>query len=43
MHARPPADHTPSLPRRLGWFVLLWLCGIAAVGLVALLIRSALL
>lgn len=32
-----------SLLQRLGWFALLWLCGIAAVGLVALLIRSVLL
>lgn len=28
---------------RLGWFVLLWLAGVAAVGAVALAIRGALL
>ena len=28
--------------RRLGWFALLWLCGVLAVGTVALLIRWAL-
>lgn len=32
----------PPLLRRLGWFVLLWLGGIGAVGSVALLIRWAL-
>jgi len=26
-------------PRRLGWLVLLWLGGVAALGLVALLLR----
>jgi|SoiMethySBSTD1v2_1073268.scaffolds.fasta_scaffold2368915_2 hypothetical protein len=36
-------ESRPSLLQRLGWFALLWLCGIAAVGLVALLIRSMLL
>jgi hypothetical protein len=39
----PPPDSQPPLLQRLGWFVLLWLAGIAAVGLVALLIRSVLL
>ena len=43
MPANPPADDTPSLARRLGWFALLWLCGIAAVGFVAFVIRSVLL
>jgi len=45
-----PIDQNPNaiirmapLLQRLGWFVLLWLAGIAAVGLVALLIRSVLL
>ncbi|UFN49321.1 DUF2474 family protein [Roseomonas sp. OT10] len=28
--------------RRLGWFVLLWACGVAAVGTVGLLIRAVL-
>ena len=32
-----------SLLQRIGWFVLLWLAGIAAVGIVAFLIRSVLL
>lgn len=40
---RTPPDGERPLLRRLGWFVLLWLCGIAAVGLVAFLIRSVLL
>jgi hypothetical protein len=39
----PPPEGPPPLLQRLGWFILLWLCGIAAVGLVALLIRSVLL
>jgi hypothetical protein len=43
MHEPPPPDRAPSLLRRLGWFALLWLCGIGAVGLVAFLIRSVLL
>lgn len=42
MERTPPDDDRPLL-RRLGWFVLLWLCGIAVVGLVAFLIRSVLL
>jgi hypothetical protein len=29
----------PPLVRRLGWFVLLWLVGVATVGMVASLIR----
>lgn len=29
--------------RRIGWFVLLWAAGVAAVGLVGLLIRAVLL
>jgi hypothetical protein len=28
--------------RRLGWFILLWLAGVATVGLVASVIRLAL-
>lgn len=39
----PPPNGSRPLMQRLGWFLLLWLCGIAAVGLVALLIRSVLL
>jgi hypothetical protein len=39
----PQPNSQPPLLQRLGWFVLLWLAGIAAVGLVALLIRSVLL
>ena len=31
------------LLQRIGWFVLLWLCGIGVVGLIAFLIRSVLL
>ena len=31
-----------SLLTRLAWFVALWIAGLAAVGLVALLIRTAL-
>ncbi|MCL3883190.1 DUF2474 family protein [Marivita sp. GX14005] len=37
-----PADRRPapgSLLRRLGWFVLLWLGGVAAVGAVAYILR----
>jgi hypothetical protein len=40
--SEPPGDRHPLL-QRIGWFALLWLCGIAAVGLVAFLIRSVLL
>ena len=32
----------PGLLRRLGWFVLLWLSGVAAVAVVGLAIRLAL-
>ena len=42
MTTPPPGGQAPLL-QRLGWFVLLWLAGIAAIGLVALLIRSVLL
>jgi hypothetical protein len=38
----PPGGQRPLL-QRIGWFALFWLCGIAAVGLVAFLIRSVLL
>ena len=31
------------MARRLGWFVALWLAGVAAVGIVALLLRAVLL
>ena len=41
--AAPPPDGQRPLMQRIGWFVLLWLAGIAAVGIVALLIRSVLL
>ena len=43
MQAPPPSGGERPLLQRLGWFVLLWLCGIAVVGLVAVLIRSVLL
>jgi hypothetical protein len=29
----------PPLARRLGWFVLLWLCGVAGVAAVSLVLR----
>jgi len=32
----------PGISKRLGWFVLLWLGGVTAVGLVGLLIRAVL-
>ncbi|MDB5370739.1 MAG: hypothetical protein JWP20_2297 [Roseomonas sp.] len=32
----------PPALRRLGWFVLLWLAGVATLAIVALLIRWAL-
>lgn len=39
----PPRDEAPrSLPRRLGWFVLLWLAGVVAVAAIAYGIRLAL-
>jgi hypothetical protein len=31
--------HEPPLAQRLGWFVLLWLGGVAAVALVSLVLR----
>jgi len=43
--ARPRGSFGPTpgpLPVRLLWFAALWLAGVAAVGLVALLIRTAL-
>ena len=33
----------PGLVRRLGWFVLIWLLSVAAIGAVAWLIRLVLL
>lgn len=42
MNAPSPGNQLPLL-QRIGWFVVLWLAGIAAVGLAALLIRSVLL
>jgi hypothetical protein len=40
----PPPDRPPappaSLARRLGWMALLWLGSVAALGLVALLLRA---
>lgn len=30
------------MARKLGWFILLWLAGVVAVGCVAMLIRLAL-
>jgi hypothetical protein len=37
----PRADVTqPSLARRLGWMLLLWTASVAALGVVALLIRA---
>ena len=36
----PPSGFTPpSLLRRIGWMVVLWTASVAALGLVALLIR----
>ena len=32
-----------GLPKRLGWFVLIWLLSVAAIGAVAWLIRLVLL
>ena len=32
----------PPIVRRLAWFAVLWLAGVAAVGLIALVIRSVL-
>ena len=32
----------PGRWRRLGWFVLLWLCGVLTVGAVAFLLRGLL-
>ncbi|NDV86046.1 DUF2474 domain-containing protein [Aurantimonas aggregata] len=40
--AGEPGDAPASLWKRLGWFVLLWLGGIAAVSLLGLIIRSVL-
>ena len=34
-----PGADTPSTLRRLAWFVGLWACSVAALGLVALAIR----
>ena len=33
---------TSSLPRRLGWFILLWAGGVVAVGIVGYAIKLAL-
>ena len=33
----------PEWPRRLGWFVLIWALSVAAIGMVAWLIRLVLL
>jgi Protein of unknown function (DUF2474) len=33
----------PGLPKRLGWFVLIWALSVAAIGAVAWVIRLALL
>ena len=38
-----PGEPQRPLARRLLWFVALWLAGVGAVGLLALLIRWALL
>jgi hypothetical protein len=38
-----PGEPQRPLPNRLMWFVALWLGGVCAVGLLALLIRSVLL
>jgi len=40
--ARGGAGDEGPLWQRIGWFVLLWLGGVAAVGLVGLVIRSVL-
>jgi hypothetical protein len=34
-----PVTIEPSLRRRLGWFVLLWSAGVAALGAVALILH----
>jgi hypothetical protein len=39
----PGAPEQPPLASRLLWFAALWLAGVGAVGLVALLIRRILL
>lgn len=36
------AEPLPTLARRLAWFVLLWLAGVTAVGLLSLAIKFAL-
>ncbi|WP_197041960.1 DUF2474 domain-containing protein [Sandarakinorhabdus oryzae] len=36
-------DSEAPLPRRLAWFVGLWVAGVAVVGLVAMLLRTWLL
>jgi hypothetical protein len=42
MPAEPSAPQRPLVSRLL-WFVALWLLGVGAVGLLAMLIRSVLL
>ena len=37
---RQKRETPPGLGRRLGWFVLLWLGGVASVGAVSLLLRT---
>ena len=41
--ARREGEAKSKLAKRLGWFVALWLGGVAALGLIATLIRSAIL
>jgi hypothetical protein len=37
---RQKAEAPTGIGRRLGWFVLLWLGGVASVGAVSLLLRT---
>lgn len=42
MVADPQGQQNQSLGARLGWFALLWLAGVTAVGAVSLVIKWAL-
>ncbi len=37
-----PAEARPGLLRRLGWLVLIWAASVAALGVVALVLRGIL-
>jgi len=39
-HDAPPDARAPTSWRRIGWFVLLWAAGVAALGAFAWLLRS---